>query len=153
MTLTGARESPDRRRSSACTTGCGLVSGSYPAVQKWTISGSAQLVASETMRGDLGATPWPNYNVQANAGSSYNFVNGGFGTQFIKAGTFKITADDGTVVCQDTNVFAYNLIGGNCTGAGITSSFVNYATGDYQVNVHERAGQHHPLVDARGRTS
>ena len=35
----------------ACTTGCAIVSGSYPAIQKWTISGSAQLVSK---RNDAG---------------------------------------------------------------------------------------------------
>ena len=110
----------------------GLWLGIIPAVQKWTISGSAQLVASEAMRGDLGATPWPDYNIQSNAGSGYSYINTGFGTQFIKPGTFQITVN-GTVVCQDNNTFAYNVMGGNCTGAGVSSSFVNYTTGDYQV--------------------
>ena len=130
----------------ACTTGCGIVSGSYPAIQKWTISGSAQLVASETMRGDLGATPFPNYNVQANAGSGYNFVTANFGTQFIKPGTFKVTdMTTGLVVCQDTNAFAYNLQAGNCTGTGVTG-FVTYPTGAYQINFTTAPANLHPLV-------
>jgi hypothetical protein len=40
---------------------------------------------------------------------------------------------NGTVVCQDNTVFAYNNLGGNCTGAGISSSFVNCQSGDYEV--------------------
>lgn len=115
----------------SCLTGC-IPTGSplkYPTVQTWTVSGAAQLLLNETLRADLGATPWPAYNIQS---VSLSFVNGGFGTELVQAGTFKITVN-GTVVCQDTNTFAYNSQGGNCAGAGISSSFVNYATGDYQV--------------------
>ena len=50
----------------------------------------------------------------------------------MQAGTFKVSVN-GTVVCQDTQTFQYNSPGGNCTGAGISSGFVNYQTGDYAV--------------------
>ena len=129
----------------ACTTGCGVVSGSYPVIQKWTISGSAQFVASEAMRADLGATPFPNYNIQALA-AGYNFLNGNFGTQFIKPGTFKVTdMTTGLVVCQDTNAFAYNIQAGNCTGTGVTG-FITYPTGAYQINFTTAPANLHPLV-------
>ena len=66
------------------------------------------------------------------------YAFGGFGTPLVKAGTFKITDTDPatgfpTTVCQDSSVFAYNQTGGNCTGANVASSFVNYQTGDYQI--------------------
>ena len=56
----------------------------------------------------------------------------------VKAGTFQITDTNpatgiATIVCQDGGVFAYNNTGGNCTGANVASSFVNYQTGDYQI--------------------
>jgi hypothetical protein len=53
----------------------------------------------------------------------------------VQAGTFKITVN-GTVVCQDTSVFAYNVQGGNCTDSGghvVSSGWVNYTTGDYGI--------------------
>ena len=55
-----------------------------------------------------------------------------YGYALIKAGTFSLSVN-GSVVCTDSNTTVYNVMGGNCTGAGIASSFVNYATGDYQV--------------------
>ena len=54
------------------------------------------------------------------------------GSQMIQAGTFQISVN-GTVVCQDTSVFTYNNLGGNCTGANITSSFVDLLSGDFQI--------------------
>ena len=55
----------------------------------------------------------------------------------IKAATFSVSVN-GTVVCTDTQTFAYNNVAGNCTdaGGGIVSAagtFVNYSTGDYQI--------------------
>ena len=104
----------------------------YPNVQTWAISGSAQLVASENMRADTpqsGGTPWPLYSGQV----FYPFFSS-FGSTLVKAGTFKISVN-GSVVCQDPTVpfTPYNNQSGNCTGAGIASSFVNFVTGDYQV--------------------
>ena len=102
-----------------CTSGC-IPTGVplvYPAVQKWTISVSQSApIASESIRLDPpGGAPWPAYNIQS---ISLSFVNGGFGTQLVQAGTFKISVN-GTVVCQDTNTFAYNSQGGNCTGSNV----------------------------------
>ena len=81
-------------------------------------------------------TPWPNFNIQTDSSAVYVFL--GFGVPLVKAGTFKIIDTDpatgiGTTVCQDTQTFAYNQTGGNCTGAAVSSAFVNYQTGDYQV--------------------
>jgi hypothetical protein len=118
-----------------CASGCtiGTYTPGNPAAQTWTISGSAQLVAAEAMRADPtpGPTPFPNFNYQV-AGLPFGFA--GYGAEAIQAGTFKITnTTTGTVLCQDSQTFAYNASGGNCTGAGIASSFVNYQTGDYQI--------------------
>ena len=118
----------------SCISGC-IPTGvplAYPNVQTWTISGSPQSVTNETDAGRPGAAPWPAYDIQS---ISLSFVNGGFGTQLVKPGTFKVSVS-GTVVCQDTTAFAYNNQRGNCidTGGGVVSSgFVNYATGDYGI--------------------
>ena len=50
----------------------------------------------------------------------------------MKMGTFALSVN-GAQVCADTAAFAYNVYSGVCTGAGISGSFINYATGDYQV--------------------
>ena len=77
---------------------------------------------------------------------------GGFGWPLVKAGTFKvIDTTTSTVVCQDSQTFAYNQTGGNCPALGF-SGFVNYQTGDYQVNSTFRAGQC-AAISHRGRTS
>ena len=91
-----------------------------------------------------GGAPWPGYNVQS---VSLSFVNGGFGTELVQAGTFQISVN-GTTVCQDTNTFAYNSQSGNCSGAGITSSFVNYATGDYEVTFSAPPSNGHALTSS-----
>jgi hypothetical protein len=115
----------------SCLTGC-IPTGvplAYPNVQTWTISASQSVGTSEAIRLDPpGGAPWPDYDIQS---VGLSFVNGGFGTELVQAGTFQVSVD-GTPVCQDTNTFAYNSQSGNCTGAGV-SGFVNYATGDYQV--------------------
>ena len=85
------------------------------------------------MRADYpqtGGTPWPTFNFQTSGALPFGLA--GFGAELIKAGTFKLSVN-GTVVCQDSQTFAYNNTGGNCTGAGISSSFVNYQTGDYEI--------------------
>jgi hypothetical protein len=110
-----------------CTANCGGLGG---ATSVWTISVNEGTVASESMRADpSGGAPAPFYNPQA---SGLPLVTQK-GDQVIKAGTFSVSVN-GTVVCTDSNTFpAYNLMAGNCTGAGISSSFVNYVTGDYQI--------------------
>ena len=109
-----------------CLTGCGGVNGTGST---WALSASLGTIASEAMTATpVGGAPWPSYNIQV-AGTT--FVSG-FGTQLVQAGTFTISVN-GTVVCQDSQTFAYNNQGGNCTGAGIASSFVNYMTGDYDI--------------------
>jgi hypothetical protein len=113
-----------------CTSGCGgLNAGPSNTGAQWTIS-SPQTVSSGTvMRADpVGGAPAPWYNPQDFAPVDISY----FGQQLIEAGTFKISVN-GTVVCTDSNTAVYNVMGGNCTGAGISSSFVNYLTGDYDI--------------------
>ena len=112
-----------------CLTGCTQANFNANTAQTWRVSVS-QLVTAETMRADP-VVPAP---------AALSFVpqiglpmaSGADGGQLITAGTFKITVN-GTVVCQDTNTFTYNQQSGNCTGANIASSFVNYFTGDYEI--------------------
>lgn len=124
-----------------CLTNCTSINFS---TSTWALSNSLDSVSGVAMRADpvssmlpagTSSTPWPNFNLQE-GGSQYAF--GGFGTPLVKAGTFKITDTDpatsiATTVCQDNQTFAYNDAGGNCAGANVASSFVNYQTGDYQV--------------------
>jgi hypothetical protein len=118
----------------SCLTGCtigSVANGGAFVQQTWTISVS-QTVAAESMRADppTGTAPWPTFAIQQEQGLPIALA--GFGAYVIKAGTFKVSVN-GTVVCQDSQTFAYNNTGGNCTGAGISSSFVNYQTGDYEI--------------------
>jgi len=124
-----------------CTSNCGGLNG---ATSTWALTSTASAVgAGGAMRADpAGGAPWPTYNFQS-AGVPFNFA--GFGWSVVKAGTFQIT-DNGTVVCQDSQTFAYNETGGNCTGAGIASSFVNYQTGDYQVTFTSAPASGHVLT-------
>jgi hypothetical protein len=123
-----------------CLTLCGgSASAMNYAGSTWLLSSNADNGVTGAMRADapasllpfgLTSTPWPNLNVQANGGPVYGWA--GFGVPLIKAGTFFVTVN-GATVCQDNQLFAYNNTGGNCTGAGVTG-FVNYQTGDYQIN-------------------
>jgi hypothetical protein len=111
-----------------CVTGCSGINGSGST---WFLSANLGTIASEAMRADpAGGAPWPTFNFQTNG--TLPFTLGGFGAFLVKAGTFTLSVN-GSVVCQDSQTFAYGNTGGNCTGAGIASSFVNYQTGDYQV--------------------
>jgi hypothetical protein len=113
-----------------CLTGCTIASFNSHAAQTWTVS--ATFTAPSSMRADFASgEPAVNFNYQT---GGLPFGLGGYGAPIIKAGTFQITnATTGAVLCQDSVVFAYNLSGGNCNGAGVASAFVNYQTGDYQV--------------------
>ena len=113
----------------ACTSNCAaanLISGGSGSV--WTISASEGTIGSEAMRADpSGGAPAPYYNPAA-----YSLAQTTYGYSLIKAGTFSLSVN-GAVACTDSNTAVYNVMGGNCAGAGVSSSFVNYATGDYQV--------------------
>jgi hypothetical protein len=136
MTL-GAAGSPTILQ---CLTGCS--NPLIPDGSTWSLSSSSANGATGTLASPLradptpamtpfgGPTPWPNLNLQQNGSGVYGFA--GFGWPLIKAGTFTVSVN-GAVVCQDSQTFAYNQTGGNCTGATIASSFVNYQTGDYQI--------------------
>jgi hypothetical protein len=111
-----------------CLTGCSsqMAFGS----STWLLSNSLDSGAIPTRADPVGGAPWPNLNIQQAGTAVYGF--GGFGVPLIKAGTFAVS-DNGAVLCQDTNTFAYNQTGGTCIGATVASSFVNYQTGDYQI--------------------
>jgi hypothetical protein len=130
-----------------CVTGCTGISSLFPlnfSGSTWILSANLGTVGAENMRADpnvVGGAPWPNFNIQAAGAAVYGFV--GYGTPLVKAGTFQITDTNPatgvvTTLCQDSQVFAYNNTGGNCTpivGASpaISSAWVNYQTGDYGV--------------------
>ena len=105
-----------------CTSGCGGLNGSGSV---WRISSNQGTVSLENMRADpAGGAPAPFYNPQA---------GGSMDVGIVKAGTFSVSVN-GAVVCTDSTTYpSYTAQAGNCTGAGIASSFVNYVTGDYQV--------------------
>lgn len=111
-----------------CTAGCS--GGNVSSSTTWTISVNEGTIALEAMTAaPSGGAPWSSFNIQV-TGVPIGF--NGFGAALVQVGTFKISVN-GTPVCQDLTTFAYNNQGGNCTGAGISSSFVNYSTGDYEV--------------------
>ena len=102
---------------------------------RWLLSNSLDSGATPTRADPIGGAPWPNLNIQGNglgSGPSGVYPFAGFGWPLVKAGTFSVSVN-GTVICEDSATFAYNQTGGNCTGAMIASSFVNYQTGDYQI--------------------
>ena len=139
----------------SCTASCGTATAINGPGSTWTLSASPGNVTALAMRADPTAalipfgqttTPWPAFNAQLSGVLPIGLA--GFGTELIKAGTFSITVN-GTPVCQDGSVtggvftpapFAYNNTGGNCVtlpGSPLTvsTSFVNYQTGDYQVTL------------------
>ena len=111
-----------------CLTGCAASSGGSGST--WMLSASLGTIGTEPMRADPpGGAPWPLFRAAGNGNSSLSQA-------LIQAGTFKITqllSGVTTTLCQDTTAFAYNNENGNCTGANVSSSFVNYLTGDYSV--------------------
>jgi fibronectin-binding autotransporter adhesin len=110
----------------ACVSGCGGLNG---ASSTWTLGANEGTVSLETMRADpIGGALTPNWNPQVNGVPSI----AQYATNIMEAGTFSVSVN-GTVVCTDSNTAVWNIMGGNCTGAGISSSFVNYVTGDYQI--------------------
>ena len=125
-----------------CLTGCSsqmLYNGSTWLLSNALDAGGGSIAMSAA---PIGGAPWPNLNLQGNGSSAYPFA--GFGWPLVKAGTFTVSVN-GTVVCQDSGAFAYNNTGGNCTGATIASSFVNYQTGDYQITF---TSGHAPALNA-----
>lgn len=121
-----------------CISGCTIsaYTAGALAAQSWTISVS-QTVSETTMRADPpGGAPWPSIMLQQ---EGLPFPFGGYGHSQVQAGTLSITVN-GTVACSDTQPFAYNNTGGNCTppsgnplNVDVANSFVNYQTGDYQI--------------------
>jgi hypothetical protein len=137
---------------SYCVSGCTFAAyvqtaGFTPSpTQTWqvTCTGACPTITSpSTMRADpaSGPAPMPANNLQFGGLTQLtSFLNGGFSSQLIQAGTFQVLKN-GTAICSDTSSFAYNVQGGTCTGTNV-SAWVNYATGDYQVTF---ASGHAPL--------
>jgi hypothetical protein len=120
----------------ACTGTCAYTAAGAGAASTWTLSSNQGTIGSSGSPVTLtlapsGGAAWPNSNVEAVA---FPLVNGGppYGRQVVQMGTFSLSVN-GTVVCTDTAAFAYNVYGGQCTGAGIASSFIDYTTGAYEV--------------------
>jgi hypothetical protein len=123
-----------------CTAGCtfaayqGTFDVTPSSAQTWVLAGCTTScpAAPALMRIEpaTGAALIPNLNFQSQGltqnGAASRTV------QLIQPGTFQVSVN-GAVVCQDSQTFAYTVVGGNCTGASIASSFVNYATGDYNI--------------------
>ncbi len=138
----GATGSPTVLRClTSCTTPF-VIDGST-----WLLSSSSANGATGTITNPLRAdppaslipfggatTPWPNLNIQSlQSGGVFGF--GGFGWPVVKAGTFEIIdTTTSTVLCQDSQTFAYNQVASTSLGAGC-SGFVNYQTGDYEVTL------------------
>lgn len=114
----------------ACLTGCDLLGinqgGSTWSLSTSTLTGTSFAVAPPGGALYASASPQPGQ-------IPVDFGNGTVGTTpLIKYGTFQVL-DNGSVVCQDSNTFAYNVLVGNCTGAGVTG-WVNYFTGAFAIN-------------------
>jgi hypothetical protein len=142
MTLRGLANAPTLSYCSGGNCGFsayqGTLDGTTSGTQTWqvTCSGPCPTVTSpSTINADPPSGPaiWSAYNAQGIFGLSQfsTFANGSFSTQVIQAGTFTVLKN-GVPVCQDTTTFAYNVMGGNCTGPGV-SGFVYYGKGDYQI--------------------
>jgi hypothetical protein len=125
-----------------CNSGCSGVNGSG---SQWTISGAGLTVSSETMRADPAGGALTPYDSPQNGGTGLPLVTQK-ANQIMKAGTFTITDSVSGVLCTDSNTAVYNIMGGNCTGAGVSSSFVNYTTGDYQVTFSSAPASGHVLT-------
>ena len=117
---------------SACLTGCSLM-GAAQAGSTWALSSSA-------LNGDSGVAMnveppggalWPSTQQQPSGIPVETAAGGNGGNPIIQVGTFKVLVN-GSVVCADSNTFAYNIQVGNCTGSGV-SGWVNYVTGNYSI--------------------
>jgi len=128
-----------------CLTGCTFLANAknpgtiFNPAQTWALNCTGACPATVSpMRVEPASGPavWSAYNLQAPAGmlsqQGLAFATGLTST-FIQAGSFQVTVN-GTVVCQDSAAFAWNVLAGNCTGTNVAaSSFVDYLTGDYQI--------------------
>ena len=117
----------------ACLTGCSLM-GNAQASSTWQLSSGA-------LNGDSGVAMsvapsggalWPSAQVQPPMIPVETVTSSTGGNPVIKVGTFQVLVN-GTVVCTNSTTFAYNQQTGNCTGAGVSSAWVNYVTGGYSV--------------------
>ena len=116
----------------ACLTGCSLMGGAQ--------AGSTWELSSNALNGDLslamnvepaGGALWPSAQQQPSIIPVQIASGGDGGNPIIQVGTFKVLVN-GSVVCTDSNTFAYNIQVGNCTGSGVRG-WVNYTTGAYAI--------------------
>jgi hypothetical protein len=114
----------------ACTANCPTTTAQAGASTTWTLSTNQGTIGSQTFTlTPAGGAAWPNAYPQV---VKPMFQNGAYGGSLVKFGTFSLSVN-GTQVCSDTATFSYAPQGGQCTGAGIASSFINYVTGDYYI--------------------
>lgn len=118
---------------SACLTGCSLM-GSAQAGSTWQLSSSALNGDSSVAMNvaPTGGALWPSAQVQPSSIPISVAGAGVGGNPVIQVGTFQVLVN-GTTVCSDSSTFAYNIQVGNCTGAGVSSGWVNYTTGAYSI--------------------
>ena len=120
----------------ACASSC-VYSIEAGAGTTWTLStnqgtiGSSGSPVALNLAPSAGA-PWPNSYVQSFGYPMVAPAGVGYGNQIMKFGSFTLSVN-GTQVCADTATFSYTAQTGQCSGAGIASSFINYATGDYDI--------------------
>ena len=117
---------------SACLTGCSLM-GNAQAGSTWQLSSSALNGDSSVAMNiaPAGGALWPSTQVQPSIIPVQIALGGDGGNPIIQVGTFKVLVN-GSVVCTDSNTFAYNIQVGNCTGSGV-SGWVNYVDGGYSI--------------------
>jgi hypothetical protein len=133
MTLSGANVS-GAPTLTACRSNCAYATAGAGATSTWTLSSAQGTIGSQSFTlTPAGGAAWPNSNIQATAfpvAGAAGFPT--YGQQVVQMGTFSLSVN-GTQVCADNASFAYNVYGGQCTGAGIASSFINYSTGAYEI--------------------
>ena len=101
-----------------CTLNCGSATAIAGANSTMDAEREFGSISSEAMRADYpqtGGTPWPTFNFQTSGALPFGLA--GFGTELVKAGTFKLSVN-GTVVCQDSQTFAYNNTGETAQAPG-----------------------------------
>ncbi len=130
LVLTGAGFSTSPTLS-ACVSGCNYTGPSSQVSSVWLLSANPGAVTETMNAAPSGGAAWPQAGIP-----QYLFPFSenaqGFGYQAIKIGSFTLKVN-GTTVCTDTATFAYDVFGGQCTGAGIASSWINYASGAYSI--------------------
>ncbi|HEY1780305.1 MAG TPA: hypothetical protein VGG79_07720 [Roseiarcus sp.] len=120
----------------ACLTNCSLM-GNGQATSTWQLSSGAldgDTSTTSFLVAPSGGAPWPTLQIEPASIPIYFAGPTSIGGEpLIQIGTFQVLVN-GTVVCQDSGTFAYNVQVGNCVGAGVSSAWVNYVTGGFSVS-------------------